>query len=53
MRFVRTAIRAELLELEATSGGLLVLGVRVIAVLTLRALKGDDFSWHDLYPENA
>jgi hypothetical protein len=50
VRFVRTAERAELLELETTSGGLLVLGVRVVPILTIRALERDDFSWHDVYP---
>ena len=53
VRFVRTAERAELLELEATGSGLLILGVRVIPVLTFRALECDYFSWHVILSSKA
>jgi len=42
---------AELLELETSGGGLLVLGRRVVPVLTVRALEGNDFA-HDVAPSN-
>jgi len=46
---VGTAEGAELLELKTTSGGLLVLGVRVVTVLAFLTLERDDFSWHDVF----
>jgi hypothetical protein len=44
VRRVLTARVAELLELQTTGRGLLVLGRRVVAVLAIGALKGDDFA---------
>ena len=48
MRLMLAAIRAELLEFQAFRGGLLVLGPGIIPVLTLRTLKRDNFTRHDL-----
>ena len=42
------AIGAELLQLDALGGGLLVLSFRIITILALGALKRDDFSGHSL-----
>jgi hypothetical protein len=44
MRLMLTAIRAELAQLDPLGGGLLVLGLRIVAVLALAALKGNDFT---------
>jgi hypothetical protein len=41
-----SAVRAELLHFQALSSGLFVLGLAVIAVLALGALKLNDFSRH-------
>jgi hypothetical protein len=40
------AVAAELAQLDALRGGLLVLGLRIIPVLTFGALKRDNFAWH-------
>jgi hypothetical protein len=47
---VLPAVPAELLHFQALSGGLLVLGAGVIAVLALRALKSDDVARHFASP---
>ena len=44
------AVEAELLEFNALGGGLLVLGLRIVTVLALSALKRDDFSGHSSTP---
>ena len=44
------AIRAKLLQLQPFRGGLLVLGGRIIPVLTFRALERDDFPRHCKLP---
>jgi hypothetical protein len=41
------ALLAKLAELETLGGGLAVLGGRIIAVLALTALQGNDFAWHE------
>jgi hypothetical protein len=48
VRVVLSAVRAELLHFKTASGGLLVLGARVVPVLALGALERNDFSWHFL-----
>jgi hypothetical protein len=47
MRLMFPAIRAELLHLEAFRSSALVLGLAVVAVLTLAALELNDLSWHN------
>jgi hypothetical protein len=44
VRRVLAARVAKLFELKTARGGLLVLGRRVVAVLTIGALEGDDFA---------
>jgi hypothetical protein len=40
------AVPAELAQLDALRGGLFVLGLRIVPVFTLGALKSDNFAWH-------
>src|ERR1035441_5082573 len=46
VRLVLPAMPAELLQLQTLRGGLLVLRGRIIPVLALGALKGNDFASH-------
>jgi hypothetical protein len=46
MRLVLPAMPAKLLEFQPLRGGLLVLGGRVVPVLALRALEGNDVARH-------
>src|SRR5437879_6607499 len=46
MHLVLAALRAKLLQFEPFRGRFLVLCVRVIAVLALGTLHGNDFAWH-------
>jgi hypothetical protein len=40
------AVPAEFLDFQALRGGLLVLGGRIVAILALGALEGDDVARH-------
>jgi hypothetical protein len=44
VRLVLAAIRAELAQFDPLGGGLLILGLRIVAVLALTALEGNDFT---------
>jgi hypothetical protein len=48
VRLMLTALRTELFHFETLGCRLLVLHVRVVSVLALSALKGDDFARHRL-----
>jgi hypothetical protein len=50
MRLMLAALRTELFHFETLGCRLLVLGVAVVPIFALSALKGNDFARHNFTP---